>query len=87
MIRFKQQDMNQFIVQFKQIKEMLKDYKRQVNTHIQKEFGQNLEGSILAKKHVDAIKKKEKDMYEWEASLHALKLEVSGRQDFLTKKQ
>lgn len=57
---------------------MLKDYKHQVNIHVKQQFEHNLEKSILAQKHVAALKKKEKDLYEWEASLHAKKLETNG---------
>lgn len=79
--------MEQFLKQFEQIKEMLADYKKQVNSHLKIEFEENLAKSVLSKKHVESLHNKEKHLFEWESSLHAMKLEIKGTKDFLNKKQ
>lgn len=79
--------MEQFLKQFEQIKEMLADYKKQVRGYVKFEFEENLAKSVLSKKHVLGLQKKEKHLFEWESSLHAVKLEVNGTKDFLAKKQ
>lgn len=86
-LRFKEQDMAKYKQQCEQIKAQLADFKAQVNTHIKTQFSQHLEQSIFGAKYKERLQKKEKQLFDWEAELHAKKLEVNGIKEFVSQKQ